>query len=87
MNPLASLTGGLSGGISPSATATGGDSSAGLDLSYNYNSPFQVGGSGRQSQEAGLTATPTGGNQTILYVVGGIAALALLGVAVVALRK
>jgi len=84
MNPLASI----GGGVSASSGAKTGDSSSGLDLSWNYNAPFQVGGSGRQTQDAGLTATPSGiADPTLLYVVGGVGALLALGFIVYALRK
>jgi hypothetical protein len=85
MNPLASF----GGGLSASSGSKTGDASSGLDQSWNYNSAFQVGGSGKQSQDAGLTASKDNGlsNTTVLYVAGGIAALAVLGALVVALRK
>lgn len=83
MNPLASI----GGGVSASSGAKTGDSSSGLDLSWNYNAPFQVGGSGRQTQDAGLTAAPSGMPDPTLLYVGGIAALLALGFIVYALRK
>jgi hypothetical protein len=83
---LASL---LAGGVSPSSGASTGDSSAGLDLSFNYNAAFQVGGSGRQTQDAGLTASPGGGgsDSMALYVVGGIAAVTVIALLAASLRK
>lgn len=84
MNPLATF----GGGLSASSGASTGDSSSGLDLSWNYNAPFQVGGSGKQTQDAGLTATPSGSaNPALLYIGGGVAALLALGFIVYALRK
>lgn len=86
MNPLSALVG---GGVSATSGAKTGDASAGLDLSWNYNAPFQVGGSGKQTQDAGLTASPSSGgvDSKTLLIAAGIAAVALLGVTVLILRK
>lgn len=81
---------GGAGGFSASASssASTGDQSAGLDSSWNYNSAFQVGGSGKQSQDAGLTASKGGEtDKTLIYVAGGVGALFALGFLISSLRK
>lgn len=69
----------MGGGVSASSGASTGDASSGLDLSWNYNAPFQVGGSGKQTQDAGLTASPvSGGGNVLVYAIGGVLAVAAL---------
>ncbi len=70
---LSSLAGSIPS-VSTSVSSSSGDSSSGLNSSFNYNAAFQVGGSGKQTQNAGLSA---GGN-TALYIVIGAIALVLV---------
>jgi len=58
--------------ISTSVTSKSGDASAGLNSGFNYQGAFQVGGSGRQAQTAGLTS---GENKTAIYLAIGAIAL------------
>lgn len=74
---LATLTGGpgaaLAGAIpslSTSVSSSSGDSSSGLNQSFNYNAAFQVGGSGKQTQNAGISA---GSNLPLYLAIAGIA--------------
>lgn len=79
---LTSLTGGGGMSASSSATATGGETSASLENSFQNNSPFQVGGSGRQSQAADQGGNGAGQNNVVLYVALGIAGLAVVALLV-----
>jgi len=79
----AGLLGGLTGmlsaipSVSTSVSSHSGDASAGLDSGFNYQGAFQVGGSGKQTQQAALQSDQ--GNKTLIYVV--VAAIALIVVA------
>jgi hypothetical protein len=77
LGALTSLTGGGGLSASSSATATGGETSASLNNSFQNNSPFQVGGSGRQSQTADQGGNGAAKDNTVLYVALGIAGLAV----------
>lgn len=76
MNPLSLLSGGL--GISSSATQTGDSESSALAEFY-FSSPFAVGSGARAtSDQAGAGAKGQDDlMKTALYVVGGLAALAV----------
>lgn len=81
MNPLAIFSGPISGGLSPTGSARSGDASAGLELAFAYNSPFQVGGSGSQDMDAGQTTARDAGAglpQNPAVLVGGVLVIAAL---------
>lgn len=87
MNPLASL----SGGFSSSIASKSGDASGKLDSTqpFQYNASFQVGGSGKQTQDQGASqsTSPGGVSNTLIYVALGVGALAILGVGIALIRK
>jgi phage-related protein len=65
---LSSLAGAVPS-VSTSVKSSSGDSTSGLDQSFNYNAAFQVGGSGKQTQNAGISA---GGDTPLYLAIGGI---------------
>lgn len=86
MNPLASL----SGGFSSSVASKSGDASGKLDstMPFQYNAAFQVGGSGKQSQDQGASQSAGGQNGNVLvYVAIGVGVLAILGVGLALIKK
>lgn len=62
--------------VSTSVASKSGDASGALDSSFNYNAAFQVGGSGSQSQDAGLSAG--GSTDTLAYIGIGVGVLAII---------
>ena len=81
MNPLTLFGGGLSAGGGGPSSAESGDASAGLTNSFQYNAGFTVGGSGKTSSSQESAQTPSqnsGGNNMLIYVSIGLAALTLV---------
>ena len=84
---LASSFLGGGGSAIPAQSAASGDASAGLDASFAYNGAFQVGGSGNQDQDAGLsTGSNPGTDNTLVFVSIGVGVLAIL-IGAIALSK
>lgn len=80
-----SFLGGGGAGAPPSAAS--GDASSGLDASFAYNGAFQVGGSGDQKQDAGLsTGSNPAGDNTLVFVSIGVGVLAII-IGAIALSK
>lgn len=77
--------------FSSSVASRSGDASGGLDAGqpFQYNSSFQVGGSGEQSQTQSASQTPGGEDSTriLLYAGIGLAVLATIGLAVYIIKK
>lgn len=65
------------GGGGPS-NAKAGDASSNIAFDFTSNNAFTVGGSGKQSVDAATSGGGATGNNTLLYIGIGVAAVALL---------